>query len=348
MKKIIYSLILIMIIILPIKVNAGIKTDMTCDDKRMDETLKHQIKTCYIVVTASGDTSFYSTSGKFTMINTSLKGNIEAADKRIKITNTNLDNLTFASETPIKNETIKVAKFTIYLAENGKECRVLWDPNEYGVNYSCQIQNGYYYDKNGNSVSESEYNKQCKPHYCEIIDGTYFDKNGNIVDKNEYSIQCEKHSCEVIGDKYFDKNGNIVTKDEYSIQCEKHSCEIIGDKYFDKDGNIVNKDVYSIQCEKHSCEIINGVYFGKEGTSVTDIEYDKQCNKHYCKVIDGTYFGKNGDVISKNDYATQCPTSNPHTDASSTLGYILIGLLITTFASIVLCFKQNNKKVFKI
>ena len=175
-----------------------------------------------------------------------------------------------------------------------------------------------------------------------------YDKDGNIVDKTEYSIQCEKHSCEIIGDKYFDKNGNIVDKTEYSIQCEKHSCEIIGDKYFDKNGNIITKNEYTLQCEKHSCEIINGVYFGKEGTSVTDIEYDKQCNKHYCKIIDGTYFGKNGDIISKADFNIQCPTDNPHTDGSDILGYFLIGLLITTFVSIIACYKQNNKKVYKI
>lgn len=348
MKKIFYFILLSLLIILPNKVNAGLKTDMTCDDPRMDETLQHQIKTCYIDITVNGDDAIYSVNGTFTLINTRLKGNIEAVDKRIKITNSNLNNLTFVSETPIKNETIRIAKYTVYLAENGEECRVLWEPKNYGRNYSCTIENGYYYDKNGNSVTENEYNKQCKPHSCEVIDGTYYDKDGKVVDKTEYSIQCEKHSCEVVGNTFFDKDGNIVSKNEYSIQCEKHSCEIVGDTYFDKDGNKVNKTEYSKQCEKHSCEIIDGVYFGKEGTSVTDIEYDKQCNKHYCKIIDGTYFGKNGNIISKAEYNVECPTDNPKTSSNSIFGYILIGLLVTTFISIILCFKQNNKKVFKI
>ncbi len=319
MKKLFYSILLLTTIILPIRVNAGLKTNVLCDEKKMDETLTHQIKTCYIDVTVTDDTSFYSVAGKFTMINTSLKGNIESGDKRIKITNTNLDNLTFVSETPIKNETIRIAKFTIFLAENGKECKVTWQPITYGINYSCKMENGYYYDKNGNSVSELEYNKQCKPHSCEIIDETYFDKEGNIVSKDEYSIQCETHSCEVIGDKYFNKEGNIVSKDEYSIQCETHSCKII-----------------------------NGVYFGKDGKIVTDLEYDKQCNKHYCKIIDKTHFGKNGDIISKAEYDIQCPTKSPSTSTNSIIGYILIGLLITTFASIMICLKQNKKKVYKI
>ena len=377
MKKAFYIILLALLILLPNKVNAGIKTTMSCDEKRMDETLQHQIKTCYIDITITDEDALYSVNGTFTLINTSLKGNIEAVDKRIKITNNNLSNLTFVSETPIKNETIRIAKYTVYLAENGKECRVLWDPKNYGRNYSCTIENGYYYDKNGNSVTENEYNKQCKPHYCEVIDETYFDKDGKIVDKTEYSIQCEKHSCEVIDNTYFGKDGKIVDKTEYSIQCEKHSCEVIdntyfgkdgkvvdkteysiqcekhsceviGNTYFDKDGNKVNKTEYSKQCEKHSCEIVDGIYFGKEGTSVTDIEYDKQCNKHYCKIIDGTYFGKNGNIISKAKYNIECPADNPKTSSNGIFGYILIGTLITTFISIVLCFKQNNKKVFKI
>ena len=288
MKKIIYILSIALFIILPSTVNAGIKTTTPCDERKSDG--KNQIKTCYIDITVTDDTALYSVSGEFTMINTSLKGEIEAVDKRIKITNKHLTNLTFVSETAIKNETIRIAKFTIYLASNGQECKVQWKPEEYGRNYSCSIENGYFYDKNGNSVSELEYNKQCKPHSCEIVGDTYFDKNGNVVSKNEYSKQCEKHSC----------------------------------------------------------EIINGVYFDKNGNSVTDLEYDKQCNPHYCKIIDGTYFGKNGDIISKNEYNVQCPTSNPHTTTSETFGYILLGLLTTTFISIILCFKQNNKKIYKI
>lgn len=347
MKKIFYGIFLALFIVLPHNVNAKLKTTMPCDEKRMDETLQHQIKTCYIDIEVSGDDALYSVNGEFTMKNTSLKGNIEAVDKRIKITNSDLKNLTFVSETPIKNEKIRIAKFTIYLAENGQECEVIWNPNKYGTNYSCSIENGYYYDKNGNSVTETEYNKQCKSHSCEIIDGTYFGKNGNIVNKTEYSIECEKHSCEVVGDKYFNKNGNIVSKNEYSIECEKHSCEIIGDKYFDKNGNIVDKTKYSLDCEKHFCEIINGIYFDKNGNSVTDLEYDKQCNKHYCKIIDGTYFGKNGDIISKAEYNVQCPTDNPKTSTTGIFGYILIGLLVSTFASIIICFKKN-KKVYKI
>ena len=346
MKKLIYIFTIALFIILPCNVNAALEVNPHCDDIKTDG--KNQFKTCYIDIKVTEDTTLYSTSGKFTMINTSLKGNIEAGDKRIKITNSNLDNLTFVSETPIKNETVRIAKFIIYLATNGEKCIVQWEPKTYGTNYSCTFENGYYYDKNGNSVTETEYNKQCKPHYCEIIDNTYFDKSGNIVDKNEYSKQCEKHYCEVIDNTYFDKNGNVVDKNEYSKQCEKHSCEIIDNTYFDKNGNIVDKNEYSKQCEKHSCEIVNGVYFGKNGNIVTDKEYDKQCNKHFCKIIDGTYFGKNGDLISKAEYNVQCPTDNPKTSGNSIFGYALIATLISTFISIILCIKQNSKKVYKI
>ena len=376
MKKIMFIITALVLAIVPLKAEAKIENLVSCDEVKSDWSENRQIKTCYIDIQVSGSDRFYSVSGAFKMVNTSLKGEITSVDKRIKITNSNLDNLTFTSETPIQNEKIRIAKFTLYLATNGHDCSVTWEPKVYGRNYTCQIENGYYYDKNGNSVSKEEYSKQCEKHTCEIIGDTYFDKNGNSVSKEEYSKQCEKHTCEIIGDTYFDKNGNSVSKEEYSKQCEKHTCEIIGDTYFDKsgnsvskeeyskqcekhtceiigdtyfdkNGNSVSKEEYSKQCEKHTCEIIGGVYFDKNGNSVSDVEYDKQCNKHYCKIIDNTYFGKNGDIISKEKYDIECPSSNPHTAKVDPLVLIFVGLLTLTAGTILINLKQN-KKTYKI
>lgn len=53
----------------------------------------------------------------------------------------------------------------------------------------CVIENGTYYDKNGNVVTEEEYKKQCSK-TCVVENGTYYDKNGNIVTEEEYNKQC--------------------------------------------------------------------------------------------------------------------------------------------------------------
>ena len=80
------------------------------------------------------------------------------------------------------------------------------------------------YDKEGNEVSQIEYEKQCLAHYCEILsDGTYYGKNGNIVTEEVYKSECEAliipHYCEVINGTYYDVNGNVVSKEQYEISC---------------------------------------------------------------------------------------------------------------------------------
>ena len=63
--------------------------------------------------------------------------------------------------------------------------------------YSCKEINGRYYDKNGNSVSKTEYNKSCitepvKKYSCKVVNGNYYDKNGNIVSKTDYDKSCSE------------------------------------------------------------------------------------------------------------------------------------------------------------
>ena len=61
---------------------------------------------------------------------------------------------------------------------------------------------------------------QCKTHSCEIIDDKFFDKNGNQVTEDEYNLQCKTHTCEIVGNKYFDPNGNETDEATYKSQCE--------------------------------------------------------------------------------------------------------------------------------
>ena len=53
----------------------------------------------------------------------------------------------------------------------------------------CRIEDGKYYNKNGEEVSETEYNKACNPS-CKIVDDKYYDNNGKEVTKDEYEKAC--------------------------------------------------------------------------------------------------------------------------------------------------------------
>ena len=246
MKKFMFTIIIAIILFVPTITNASIKTLTPCDEPIIDESGR-KVKTCYLDLEISGNSSFQTVSGTLTLTNTTFKSEPETIDSRIK-TAKNGDNYTFTTTSIIKNETIRLAKFTLYFATNGKECSAIWNPNEYNT-YYCENKNGYYYDLNGNSVNETEYNKQCKNHSCEIIDGTYYDKNNNIVSKEEYEKQCTTPSCKIIDGIYYDKSGKVVTEVEYDKQCNVHYCKILDGTYFGNNGSIVSKAVWESQCQ---------------------------------------------------------------------------------------------------
>lgn len=310
MKKIIFIIFLALFIVSPTIANASLKTLTPCDEPIVDESGR-KIKTCYLDLQITGNTEFQTVSGTITLTNTTYKSEPETVDSRVKMSKSG-NSYVFTTTNSIKNETIRLAKFTIYFATNGKECNAEWSPNEYNV-YYCENKNGYFYDLNGNIVSETEYNKQCKTHSCEIVDGTYFDKNGKVVSETEYNKQCKTHSCEIIDGTYFDKNNNIVTKADY----EK-------------------------QCTTPSCKIIDGIYYDKNGKAVTETEYDKQCNVHYCKIIDGTFFGKNGNIVSKLDWESQCQIEPNDTGGFFSIWTAIIGSVLLVAISII------SKKINKV
>lgn len=249
MKKFVYSIILGLILLTPTIASASIKTITPCDNPIVDESGR-KVKTCYLDIEISNNSSFQSVSGVLTLTNTSYKSEPETVDSRIKMVK-NGNNIIFTATTPIKNETVRLAKFTLYFATNGKECKATWNPNEYS-NYYCENKNGFYYDLNGNIVNETEYNKQCNKHSCEIVDGTYYDKNNNIVSKEEYEKQCTSPSCKIVDGIYYDKNGKAVTETEYDKQCNVHYCKILDGTYFGSNGSIVSKGVWESQCQVQS------------------------------------------------------------------------------------------------
>ena len=247
MKKFIYTIIIVIALFIPVIANASIKTLTPCDEPFIDESGR-KVKTCYLDLEISGSSSFQTTSGTLTLTNTTFKSEPETIDSRVKVIRDG-DNYTFTTTSIIKNETIRLAKFTLYFATNGKECKAEWNPSREFPIYYCENKNGYYYDLNGNIVSETEYNKQCNRHSCEIIDGIYYDKNNNVVSKEEYEKQCTTPSCKIIDGIYYDKSGKAVTEVEYDKQCNVHYCKILDGTYFGSNGSIVSKAVWESQCQ---------------------------------------------------------------------------------------------------
>ena len=99
----------------------------------------------------------------------------------------------------------------------------------------CKVVNGKYYDKNGNVVSKSSYEKSCegtpektvdKKYYCKVVNGKYYDKNGNVVSESAYIKSClpeveKTYYCKVVNGKYYDKTGKVVNKETYEKSCEE-------------------------------------------------------------------------------------------------------------------------------
>lgn len=246
MKKVFY-LIITALLFVPLMVsNAAIKTVTTCENPTYDEN-NRQIKKCYLDIDVQGNSKFQTLKGKFTLTNTSFKVTPVSGDSRVKMIDNGNYTYTFTANSPISNQKVRLAVFTVYLSANGKECKVVWSPIEY-INSYCEHKDGNFYDLNGNIVSETEYRKQCEKHYCEVLDGTYFDKNGNAVSKSEYDKSCSNPTCKIVDGTYYDRNSNVVTAEEYDKQCNVHYCKIIDGTYFGANGNTVDKEMWENEC----------------------------------------------------------------------------------------------------
>jgi LPXTG-motif cell wall-anchored protein len=87
-----------------------------------------------------------------------------------------------------EGETVLYSKIYVYesasktLVTRDIDCPVVSNP-------VCTVENGKYYDNNGNEVTKDEYNKACNP-TCKVVDNKYYDDNGNEVTKAEYEKAC--------------------------------------------------------------------------------------------------------------------------------------------------------------
>lgn len=340
MKKLFYIIIALLAFTPLIVSYADFYTETPCDTKTTDENGR-DIKVCYLDLVITGNSKFQTLKGQFTLTNTTFKVTPQAGDSRIKATDNGNYHYTFSATTPISNQKVRLAKFTMYLSQNGQNCSIVWNPDEKPFsNAYCEYKDGNYYDLNGNIVSETEFKKQCEKHSCEVVDGNYYGKDGNVISESEYNKTCNKHYCEVVDGTYFGKDGNSVTATEYKKQCEKHYCEVVDGTYYDKNGNSVSKVEYTKSCSTPTCKVIEGKYYDKNSKIVSAAEYDKQCNVHYCKIIDNTYFGKNGNSVDKATWDSECTTTVPDTGGFFSIGTVFMG--ITTLIAMAFITKKIN------
>ena len=106
-------------------------------------------------------------------------------------------------------------------ATSGYSCMVLMRNDD----ATCRIENGKYYDFDGNEITKEEYDRICPntgDDNCRIENGKYYDFDGNEITKEEYDRICPNtgdDNCRIENGKYYDFDGNEITKEEYDRIC---------------------------------------------------------------------------------------------------------------------------------
>ena len=311
--KILFIMLINLIIIFPFKtVMAGIdySNGVVCDDL-VDLDDGNVSKKCKINLNVvNGKTYYNKINVKLTLTNLIIHEiNV---NKGWTLTRDSDNNLYFSSYLPsFEIGRYEIGTMVLYKVKKAELCSLEYEYVPSIINRSCTVENNYYYDHNGELISELEYEKECLPHSCEILsDGTKFGKDGNKVDDLTYSKECLTHKCEILSDgTKYGKDGNKVDDLTYSKECLTHKCEILSDgTKYGKDGNKVDDLTYSKECLTHSCEILSdGTKFGKDGKIVDDLTYSKECLPHSCEILsDGTIFGKDGDIVNRLVYEKEC------------------------------------------
>ena len=269
--------------------------------------------------TENGTTKYYDKTGKVTTEDgyyvSCFKCNVDVDDDGNIVGYRGLDGKPIVGD----NQSTAVQKYIAQCANESLACRWVVDPQTnrpifYGKNEqviereidfidecydnTCQAlytpteNKVFYFDRNDEFVSETDYFKSCFP--CQYYNNTeetaplseetlyrplytgYIDANGNKTDELGYKKSCQKFSCEILSDgTHYDKDGNIVSEDEYLRSCFK--CRKENGKFYDENGKETTEDNWKVMCEPHKCQYLGGKYFNDKGAIVTKAEYDKAC-----------------------------------------------------------------------
>ena len=210
--------------------------------------------------------------------------------------------------------TIDLGKYTF--SSDAEPCLIVFGLKRipyFETRNECEEVDGYFYDRNGNSVNEETYRKSCFMCQKDENNGKYYGKNGQELDSEDaFNEECgERKYCQQDGNKYYGKNGGIVSKLQYYDECENPSCIDVKSEdgntvvYYDADGKkLENEKEYLKAC--FSCDDSNGVFRGIDGQIVSEIEYRKQCFLNICEALGDSYYDKDGKEVSKEEYQKSC------------------------------------------
>lgn len=204
MKKIFMTILIIVAILAPVRVNAAIDfTGYYCDPKQDlgDGTF---YMTCHIVVTSTEEIN--QVSGTLILTNVTLES-IKTYDDWTS-DNGLSSNVSFHANTG-HSGTFTIADLVFTGDLSDEECEASFMPDHGSYEEPevlvCAILDGVYYGENGTVVSEEEYYEQCCNYICTIVnDQYYFDSNGNSVTYEEFVEDCSNTDIDVDPDEPID------------------------------------------------------------------------------------------------------------------------------------------------
>ena len=173
----------------------------------------------------------------------------------------------------------------------------------------CRIDNGKYYDNEGEETTEENYNKVCNP-VCVCRDGQCYDDDGKPVTPEEYEKSC---GCRIDNGKYYDNEGNETTEENYYKVCNP-----------------------KCRCDE------NGQCYDSKGKPVTPEEYKKACG---CRKEDGKFYDFDGNEVDEKTYNKKCVPGTGQFAPYITLTALLIagyGLYN------IIRYYRSNKKIYKV
>ena len=135
-------------------------------------------------------------------------------------------------------------------------------------------QYGKIFDKDGKSISKVTMYNSPEKKICKNDNGTFYGKDGNIVTEQQYKDECLK-ICKNDNGTFYGKNGNVVTEQQYKDECLK-ICKNDNGTFYGKNGNVVTEQQYKDECLK-ICKNDNGTFYGKNGNVVTEQQYKDEC-----------------------------------------------------------------------
>ncbi len=207
----------------------------------------------------------------------------------------------------------KIATIKFYKINKAEKCNVTYSYQFSFIDRTCSIEDGKYYDKDGNQTDELTYQKQCKKNVCvQLSDGTYWGINGTQVnDKEAFDSECgekeTKHYCEYFEENYYGKNGEQTTKIKYELECENYYCTYIVDDASSCEAE--NTDGTDSESHKTWCNADKKTeyYFNKAGENVKKSEYEENCFQHVCSIVNGHYYNAEGKKVDTEDeYKASC------------------------------------------